>query len=175
VASKQQRRALNKCRGFRLEVATPTVDEERLDLYRGWHRMQGSARGWSAENITEEEYYHQFAFPHPSAREFAFFDDAPPDGLGPKLVCVSIVDETPDALSAVYTYHHPEYRKCSLGTASILFQLERARMAHKRFVYLGYRVLGCKSSEYKARFRPHELLSGWPGLDADPTWKPVTF
>jgi arginine-tRNA-protein transferase len=137
--------------------------------------MQGSARGWSAEHITEDDYYHQFAFPHASARELAFYDDSPPDGASPKLVCVSIVDETPNALSAVYTYHHPDYRKRSLGTASILFQVERAKSTGKRFVYLGYRVLGCKSSEYKARFRPHELLEGWPGLDTDPTWKTVLF
>jgi arginine-tRNA-protein transferase len=165
--SKQQRRAWNKCNGLRLEVGMPRIDDERLQLYKMWHAMQGEARGWVRESITEEEYYHQFAFPHPSVRELAYYDDT-------KLVCLSIVDETPTALSAVYTYHHPDYRKLSLGTYSILFQLSLAADANKSFVYLGYRVLGCKSSEYKARFRPHEILVGWPAFDESPRWDAVT-
>jgi arginine-tRNA-protein transferase len=169
--SRQQRRAWNKGRRFRLVVRPPIVDADRLALYKKWHAMQGDARGWSQESITEEDYYHQFAFPHPSAREFAYYDDDPLDG--PRLVCISIVDETPSAFSAVYTYHHPDYRKISLGTFAILLQIDAAREAGKSFVYLGYRVLGCKSSEYKDRFRPHQLLVGWPELDEAPRWDPV--
>jgi arginine-tRNA-protein transferase len=173
--SRQQRRAWNRCRRFRVEVGVPKVDDARLDLYRAWHAMQGGARGWSPESINEDDYESQFAFPHPAARELAFFDDQAGGGGRPKLICVSIVDETPTALSAVYTYHHPAYRKLSLGTASILFQVEQAKAMGKLFVYLGYRVLGCKSSEYKARFRPHELLVGWPELDHEPVWREVAF
>lgn len=167
--SRQQRRAYNRCRDLRLVVGTPVVDAARLELYRAWHEMQGDARGWSREDITEQEYHHQFAFPHPSAREFAYYDDRAPGGS--RLVCVSIVDDTPLALSAVYTYHHPAYRKLSLGTASILFQLEAAARSNKRWVYLGYRVKDCLSSVYKSRFRPHELLVGWPEFDEVPTWR----
>jgi leucyl-tRNA---protein transferase len=169
--SRQQRRTWNKCKDLRLVVRAPVVDDERLALYHAWHDMQGTARGWAADTVSAEEYYHQFAFPHPSVREFAYYDDHGPGG--PKLVAVSIVDETPTALSAVYTYHHPDYRKLSLGTASILYQVRVADRLKKRWVYLGYRVLGCRSSEYKARFRPHELLSGWPELDQEPEWRRV--
>lgn len=168
--SRQQRRARARCDAFRLAIGFPLVDRERLELYRSWHAMQGNARGWSPEHIDEEEYYHQFAFRHPCVREFAYYDDAPPGGGGPKLIAVSIVDQTPNALSAVYTYHHPEYRKLSLGTASVLFQIEHAARARMQWVYLGYRVIGCMSSEYKARFGPHELLTGWPQLDEEPRW-----
>ena len=34
------------------------------------------------------------------------------------------------------------------------------------FVYLGYYVEGCQSLEYKARFRPNEVLH------PDGTWRP---
>lgn len=169
--TRSQRRVLNKNEGLRLEVARPIVDSRRLELYHRWHAMQGEARGWPADRIDAEEYYHQFAFPHPSVREYAYFDDEAAGG--PRLVAVAIVDETPKALSAVYTYHDPDYRARSLGTASILFQLREAERVGKRWVYLGYRVLGCKSSEYKARFGPHELLAHWPELSEAPTWSPV--
>lgn len=168
--SRQQRRAWNRCKDLRLVVAAPSVDAERLALYRAWHEMQGEKRGWSPEVISAEDYRHQFAHPHPAARELTYWDDHPPGGNGPRLVAVSIVDETPWALSAVYTYHHPEYQARSLGTGSILFQLQLAERLGKRWVYLGYRVLGCPSSSYKAHFRPHELLVGWPALDEVPEW-----
>lgn len=168
AASKSQRRVLNKNRSLRLEVSAPTVDATRLDLYHRWHAMQGTARGWPADRIDGEEYFHQFAFPHPAVREFAYYDEDAEGG--DRLVAVAIVDETPQALSAVYTYHDPEYRSRSLGTASILFQLREAERRGKRWVYLGYRVLGCMSSEYKGRFGPHELLEGWPEFDDTPSW-----
>jgi arginine-tRNA-protein transferase len=164
-ASRNQKRTWNRGKKtVRVEIGSPAIDQTRLDLYALWHDMQGSARGWSGDVISEEEYYHQFAFPHPCVREFAYYDDD-------KLIAVSIVDETPRALSAVYTYHHPDYRRLSLGTMSILWQIAFAKKMKKRFVYLGYRVLGCQSSEYKARFGPHELLVGWPGLTDTPSWK----
>lgn len=162
--TKSQRRVWKKCKHFRLEVGRPVVDEARLELYHAWHRLQGTRRGWPDDRIDAAEYYHQFAFPHPCVREFAYYD-------GDHLVGIGIVDETPTALSAVYTFYDPAYSNVSPGTASVLFQLERARLLGKTHVYLGYRVLGCKSSQYKAKFGPHELLHGWPELDEQPDWR----
>lgn len=163
LPSRSQRRVWRAASGFGLRIGRPQVDEERLELYRRWHTMQSNSRGWPDEEISPDEYAHQFAFPHPSVREFAYYDQD-------KLIAVGIVDETPSALSAVYTYHDPDYRKFSLGTFSILFQLEVARTMAKEWLYLGYRVLGCPSSEYKAKFQPHEVLSGWPELHETPSW-----
>lgn len=162
-ASRNQRRIASKGASIRLEIGTPRIDDERLELYQAWHDMQSDARGWGGDVMTAERYFHEFAFPHPSVREFAYYD-------ADRLIAVGIVDETPSALSAVYTYHHPEYRSHSLGTLSILRQVEVARRAKKTWLYLGYRVLGCVSSQYKARFRPHEVLKGWPGGDEPATW-----
>jgi leucyl-tRNA---protein transferase len=164
--SKTQRRIKNHTSHFQLVVRSPLVDQERLDLYHRWHLMQGERRGWSEDTIDAEEYYHQFAFPHPCVREYAYYDRD-------RLIAIGIVDDTPNALSAVYTYHDPEYRKFSLGTASILVQIEEAKRQQKKWLYLGYRVVGCESSEYKGRFQPHELLAGWPELHEQPNWVPV--
>jgi arginine-tRNA-protein transferase len=165
-ASKSQRRIRSGVAGLRVVVQSPVVDQDRLDLYHRWHMMQGRRRGWSEDTIDAVEYYHQFAFPHPAVREFAYYDED-------RLIAVAIVDDTPKALSAVYTYHDPDYHRLSLGTASILFQVEEALRLGKRWLYLGYRVMGCASSEYKARFQPHELLLGWPELDEPALWVPV--
>ncbi|MCK6550266.1 arginyltransferase [Myxococcota bacterium] len=170
--SKQQRRVRNKTRHLTVQVGVPEVDRERLALYTAWHDMQAARRGWREDTITPEDYYQQFAFPHPSVRELAFYAPGPEPGDPPELVAISIVDETPNAMSAVYTYHSPAHAKLSLGTASILIQLELAKLAGKSNLYLGYRVLGCASSRYKARFRPHEVLEGWPGFGEAPVWRP---
>lgn len=164
--SRQQRRVWNKGQRFELHVGAPRVDSERLELYDRWHVDRAGARGWSDDLIDPEQYFHQFAYPHPAIREFTLRDSEADD----RLVAVAIVDETPRALSAVYTFHDPDYRKFSLGTLSILRQIDRARTLDKDWLYLGYRVLGCPSSEYKARFRPHQLMTDWVGFDRVPAW-----
>lgn len=169
--SKSQRRVLAKGRDFELRLGPPLADAPRIELYRAWHTGRADRRGWIDDQMDEARYAQEFAFPHPAVRELSFWD--PHAAGGRKLAAVSIVDETAQALSAVYTYHHPDYEKFSLGTLSVLRQIELARAAGKRWVYLGYRVLRCASSEYKAKFRPHELLSGWPQPDQVPVWTPA--
>lgn len=178
VPTRNLRRVAARGARLVLEVGTPSVDPERVALYQAWHGERADRRGWDDDGMTAERYFHEFAFPHPSARELAWFEEADggaSDGLSParKLVAVSLVDETPSALSAVYTYYAPAYEKWSMGTLSILTQVELARRAGKRWVYLGYRVLGCASSRYKARFVPHEVLARWPAAGEGPSWARV--
>lgn len=156
--SKQQRRVWNKVKN-RLEVVeqTPQIDEARLNLYHRWHASQGDKRDWPADAIDSSDYYHQFAFPHACGKELSYWDTSSADGER-TLVGVAITDFTPNALSAVYTYYNPDYAYLSPGIASVLFQIETARATGRHWLYLGFRVLGCPSSEYKARFQPHELL-----------------
>lgn len=162
--TKSQRRALQKCRHIHFEVGTPRVDKQRLDLYARWHAMRESARGWAESPITRAEYEMQFCFPHPCAREFRYFD-------GQKLIAIGYVDETPEALSSIYFFFDPDYKDLSLGVASVLCEIAAARERGLRHVYLGYRVLGCRSMEYKAQFRPHELLDGRPADNEAPVWR----
>jgi len=168
--TKSQSRVYKKMKNFRLMVGPPRIDSDRLELYRLWHDYQGDKRTWEKNPMTGERYFHEFAFPHECVREFAYYDDT---ADGSRLIAVAIVDETPRALSAVYTYYHPDYAKYSLGTGSILRQLDVARSLNKDWLYLGYRVLGCQSSEYKQRFLPHEILEGWPEESLEPNWVEV--
>lgn len=163
--TRSQKRVASKARALRLEVGAPRVDDARLELYDRWHQQRAGHRGWDHDELDVQQYFHQFAFPHPAAREFSLWD-------GDRLVAIAIVDETPRALSAVYTFYDPDYARLSPGTASILRQIETARAAGKTHVYLGYRVLGCASSEYKANFGPHELMTRWPTGREPGTWTP---
>jgi arginine-tRNA-protein transferase len=165
--SKSQRRAERACRGLRRVVGVPSVDDERLALYARWHSAREHKRGWEPNVQTRERYALEFAFPHPCAREAAYYDDSP-EGGG-RLVAVGLYDVTPKALSAAFFFHDPEYARFSLGTANILALIADARRSRRRYVYLGYRVEGCPSLRYKAAFRPHELLRARPESLSDAT------
>jgi arginine-tRNA-protein transferase len=78
--------------------------------------------------------------------------------IGDELVGVAIADRAARSLSAVYCYWHPAYAALSLGTYSILEQIELCRAWGLRYLYLGLYVLGCRPMAYKARFLPHEQL-----------------
>ncbi len=162
-----QRRALRACGRLRRVVREPTVDAQRLDLYARWHANREATRGWDPNPQSTERYALDFAFPHPAARELAFYDD----DAGGKLVGVSLFDETPCALSAAFFYYDPHYARMSLGTANVAMLIAEARSAGRPYVYLGYRVEDCRSLQYKERFGPAEALVGRVEVGDSPDWR----
>ncbi len=169
VASRNQRRAKNRCARLRRVVSRPLVTEERLALYHRWHQGREQARGWDASRINAERYAFEFALPHACAHEAAFYDDEA-GAEGGRLVGLGLYDEVPDGLSAIYFFHDPAYESLSLGTANIVALVDEAARTGQPWVYLGYCVSGCASLAYKARFTPHQRLVGRPALDEEPCW-----
>lgn len=76
-----------------------------------------------------------------------------------KLVIVAITDVLSDALSAVYTFYHPDYRANGLGVYSILNQIKLTQEYKKKYLYLGYQIDGCQKMNYKDRYFPYQILS----------------
>jgi len=79
------------------------------------------------------------------------------------LVAAVLVDLLVDGLSLVYSFFDPALEADSLGAYIILDQVERARAEGLPYVYLGYWVQGSPKMEYKAKYRPLEVLepAGW--------------
>jgi len=177
--SRSQRRAARACEGLRVTIGPPRVDADRLALYRAWHRFREDVRAWEPNPLEARDYWLQLAYPHPAAREIAYYDDgggrASGDGAAEpgvsRLVGLGICDETPRAWNAAYFFYDPAYARRSLGVANILQQIAVARARGIPHVYLGFRVLPCPSMRYKAGFRPHELLQGRPDFDEEPIWQ----
>lgn len=164
--TKSQRRARKNAAHLVRTYARPVIDQERLDLYARWHAQREVARGWEPSPIDAQRYAFDFAFEHPAVREVSFRD--PRDN---RLVGLGIVDEVPNALSAVYFFWDPDHAPSSLGTAHIVTLIDDAHARGFPYVYLGYRVAGCASLAYKGRYGPHELLEGRPGLRTLPIWR----
>jgi arginyl-tRNA--protein-N-Asp/Glu arginylyltransferase len=154
---RSQRRAwkANDC-DVRIAIAPPARSAEKIALYAEFHRYQHVAKGWPAPEGGQLESFVENPF---ATEEWCYY-------LGDRLVGVGYVDVLRDGLSAIYFYYDPEERDRSLGTFNVLSVLEAARVLQLPHVYLGYYVEGCRSLEYKARFRPNEVLG------ADGTWRP---
>jgi arginine-tRNA-protein transferase len=174
--SRNQRRALRNGGALRAAIGPVRVDTERLALYAAWHAGREQTRNWEPSPMDEKEYASQFGFPHPCAREVAYYDDGASGGKGdgPRLVAVGLCDETPRAWNATYFFYDPAYASYSPGVLHILTLARTARDQGKTHVYLGFRTNGCPSMGYKARFRPHELLAGRPEMDEEPLWRAHT-
>ena len=127
-------------------AAEPT--DEKFALYERyqleWH---GKADG------EDRESFESFLYDSPvETVEFCYRDQ-----VG-RLVAVGICDVSPTSVSSVYFYHEPAEAKRSLGTFGVLHEIEWARSLGMPFYYLGYWVVGCGAMEYKASFRPCEIL-----------------
>lgn len=162
-----QRRALKRSKRFRVELSRPKIDPQRLALHARWHGTREDARGWEPTNLTEDEYATQFAFPSTTGRELAWYD-------GDELMAVSLVDLTPNSVSAAYFFYDPRIARLSPGIGNVMRCVELARELGAQHMYLGYRVMNCASLQYKGLFGPHELLHGRPGPADVPVWTEVT-
>ena len=73
------------------------------------------------------------------------------------------VGQAEDSLNSIYALTEPGLSRRSLGVYDVLCEIEEARRRSKSHLYLGYYISGCKSMEYKASYRPHQILGseGW--------------
>jgi arginine-tRNA-protein transferase len=161
--TKSQKRAAKACSELRVMMGPPRVDDERLALYRAWHATREDERGWSPSPLDAKGYFVTFAFPHPAGREISYYE-------GDRLVGIAISDLMPNALSLVYFFYDPAWKKRSIGINNVLTHIELARAHGIPHVYLGYRISNCASMRYKLGFRPQERLIGRPDDDEEPEW-----
>jgi leucyl-tRNA---protein transferase len=150
-ASESQRRAWRRNHGtVAVRFGSPATSRDRLDLWRKFHEHGHRTKGWPAETGNGPGIMLHNPFP---IEEWTYY-------LDDRLVGVGYVDVLPGSLSAIYFYWDPEERPRSLGTFHVLSMIAAVRERDLAYVYLGYYVEACRSLEYKARFRPNEVLRG---------------
>ncbi len=148
VASKSQKRLLKRGQHFSIKVSY-TIKSNYYPLYEKYINeihSDGSMfpaspaqfQSFTQNDITEQIYIE------------IWHDD--------ELISVAVTDDIPNALSAVYTFYHPDYRKYGLGVFSILKQIEISKQLEREFLYLGYQINDCEKMNYKNRYKPHQIL-----------------
>jgi len=149
---RSQRRSRKANTDVRLVIGEPDVSDEKLRLYDRFHAFQALEKGWPEHGPKEPiEYASSFVDNPFETEEWRYYQ-------GDRLIGVGYVDVLPTALSAIYFYYEPDERTRSLGTFNVLRIIDSAARRGIPHVYLGYYVEGCRSLEYKARFRPNEVL-----------------
>jgi len=155
--SRSQRRVLRRNRDVTVRcVAEPQPSVEKWELFRRY-----IAQRHTRPMLDNYHQFVQFLYAEPIASiEFDYFADG-------QLAGVSLVDRCDDALSSVYMYFDPALSKRSPGTLSVLREIEHCRGAGIPYYYLGYHVAGARTMDYKARYKPHQVL------DDDRSWRQV--
>jgi arginine-tRNA-protein transferase len=157
---RSQKRAWKANADVRVTVGPPSVTGEKLRLYDRYHAFQTAAKGWPPHDPENPVDYVESFVENPFAtQEWCY-------SVGGRLVGVGYVDRLPEGLSAIYFYYDPDERDRSLGTFNVLSVIRSAAEQNAPHVYLGFFVRGCGSLEYKARFRPNQLLL------PDGEWRP---
>jgi arginine-tRNA-protein transferase len=165
--TRSQRRLgrVNADLGSRLVAAG--FSEERYALYRAYVKARhGSPEG--EDEGAARAAYSAFLLEGPLGStgivEYR-------DGSG-RLLATGYVDVLPGGLSSVYFAFDPRDSRRSLGTWSVLRELELARElgladgSGATHYYLGFWVPGSPKMDYKASFRPFELARGGQWLPA---------
>ena len=165
--SRSQKKAYKRNLDTGIIVRRPTISDEHIELYNRYHKWKSQKDAWKYKEINLSEYYENFAQgAHGFGKEVLYVRDD-------KLVGVDLIDIVEDGISAIYFFYDPDYAYYSLGTFSLLYQIEIAKSMGLRYIYLGYWVDGCKAFAYKKRFSGLEILDGFPNMEEEPQWIPL--
>lgn len=162
--SRSQRRALKANADIEVVVQAPAVTPAHVRLYNAYHQDMAVRKQWPYRAHNMKSYYEHFVIGEwDFARELQYYASG-------RLVGVALADVTPHALTSIYFYHDPAWRPKSPGVFSILQQVAYAQQLGLTHQYLGYWVPGSASMDYKAQYRPHEILLRYPADHESPVW-----
>ncbi|MEE9296684.1 MAG: arginyltransferase [Phycisphaerae bacterium] len=146
--SRSQRRIWRRNHDISVNIATPIEPStKKWELFRSYVEQQH-------DNTMSTDYDDFVSFLYTSPTESVEFSYR----VGVRLIGVSIADLCPDAVSSVYMFFDPACRQRSLGTFSILWEIDYCRRHDMSYYYLGFHVAGSRTMAYKARFKPCETL-----------------
>jgi len=167
--SKSVKRIIKKNVETRVLIRKPSISIDHLNLYEKYHKYMQREKGWEYYPLNAESYADLYAKGFSAyGYEILYIRDE-------KLIGVDLVDFLEDGLSAIYFYYDPDYRHLSLGKFSLYKQIEMAKERELSWVYLGYYVKECASLNYKASYKPHEILKNNPNIDEKTRWESVDY
>lgn len=145
--TRSQKRIWKKNEDLTVVVDDPSFQEADYQLYEKYINIKHQDGGMHPPTPTQ---FKSFLFCRWSSSKFIRFF------LAEQLIAVAVVDQLPRGLSAVYTFYDPDFDSRSLGTSSILWQIQWAQQSGIDYLYLGYWIRNCRKMAYKNQFTPFE-------------------
>jgi arginyl-tRNA--protein-N-Asp/Glu arginylyltransferase len=162
--SRSQRKTLNRNADLSRALVEAEATTEQFDLLKRYLALRHPGGG-----MTDMTWADYVAMVEDTAvrTHLIEYRTTSPDGGPGDLVAVTLADLLSDGLSMVYSFFDPEMERRSLGVFAILDHVRQAKIVNLPFVYLGYWVQGSTKMDYKANFRPMEVLrhQGWMRLE----------
>jgi leucyl-tRNA---protein transferase len=165
--SRRWRRVMARNADLARSLAPAEATEEQFWLLRAYLRARHGEGGMAGMGLREYTAMVEETAVRTHIVEYRY-SSGPDKG---ELAAAALVDVLRDGLSLVYSWFDPREPRRGLGLYTILDHLNQARAAGFGYVYLGYWVPGSEKMDYKALFRPLELLAGGTWR----TYKPVEF
>ena len=169
VPSRTQRRAWQRNSDLEVTAARTEFGPEHLDLYHRYQQARHDGRVTVRDSREQLEFLRS-RFINTSSLEYR---------LAGRLLMVSVIDQLPQGLSAVYTFYEADdaaLARRSLGTFGVLRLIDECRRRQLPWLYLGYWIAESDKMAYKSRYRPlHAYRNGrWDALGPDDVEGPGT-
>ena len=152
---KWMRRITAKSAQFEIIDRPPTATAEQYQVFRKYLSWRHSDGGMMDMDFDE---YRAMVEDTPIVTSLVEFREP-----GGRLGGACLTDVLADGLSLVYSFFQPDLQHLSLGSAIILWHIQRAAELNLDYVYLGYWIAESEKMAYKTRFTPMEALKpeGW--------------
>ncbi|MBC7161424.1 arginyltransferase [Immundisolibacter sp.] len=147
LPDRAQRRAWQRNQDLTVSRARTEFGPEHLDLYHRYQVARHDGRA-GVRDAREQLEFLRSRFIDTSSLEYRL------DG---RLVMVSVIDQMPQGLSAVYTFYEADdaaLARRSLGTFGVLRLIEECRKRNLPWLYLGYWIADSEKMAYKSRYQP---------------------
>lgn len=146
--SKSVRRLYNRNKRFQVTLEKPAPSRETYDLYKR-HKKRFERQSYESYELYVRGFFASTPFK---------FDRALVIRDGSTLVAYTHLDVTANAMSAIYCYFDEKYKQYSPGKFSIYKEIEIAREAGIKWLYLGFYVPGNRHMKYKIQVKPNQLM-----------------
>ena len=143
--SKSQKRALKKNIDVRITEGPAIFDLEAFAVYSAFSKDRYD------NEPTVEDFHNFLANGLFDTRMVKYY-------AGDQLIGVGWLDILANSISSVYFAFDPAASSRSLGTYSVIKEIELCQKLGLEYLHLGFWVKDCQAMAYKNRFQPYELL-----------------